>query len=195
MTLTRAIIATAASLLFAVSTTPQAQEKEKNPMVKMTTNYGPIEIEVFPKEAPVTAENFLRYVRDGFYDGVIFHRVVPNFVIQGGGMEPGMKEKQTRPPIKNEADNGLKNDRGTLSMARTNDPDSASSQFFINLKDNDFLNHTGKTPRGWGYAVFARVVSGMEVVDEIAKTPTTSAGFHQDVPAKDIIIEKAEIID
>jgi peptidyl-prolyl cis-trans isomerase B (cyclophilin B) len=195
MAIPRVFIALAASLLLAATFTSQAQDKDKNPMVRMTTNYGTIEIEVLPEQAPLTAENFLRYVRDGFYDGVIFHRVVPNFVIQGGGMEPGMKEKETRPPIKNEADNGLKNDRGSLSMARTNEPDSASSQFFINLKDNEFLDHTAKTPRGWGYAVFAKVVSGMDVVDKIAKVPTTNSGFHQDVPTEDVVIEKAEVVE
>jgi len=195
MAIPRVFIALAASLLLAATFTSQAQDKDKNPMVRMTTNYGTIEIEVLPEQAPLTAENFLRYVRDGFYDGVIFHRVVPNFVIQGGGMEPGMKEKETRPPIKNEADNGLKNDRGSLSMARTNEPDSASSQFFINLKDNEFLDHTAKTSRGWGYAVFAKVVSGMDVVDKIAKVPTTNSGFHQDVPTEDVVIEKAEVVE
>lgn len=195
MAIPRLFIVLAASILLAATSSSQAQDKQKNPMVRMTTNYGTIEIEVLPEQAPVTAENFLRYVRDGFYDGVIFHRVVPNFVIQGGGMEPGMKEKETRPAIKNEADNGLKNDRGTLSMARTNEPDSASSQFFVNLKDNDFLNHTAKTPRGWGYAVFAKVVSGMDVVDKIAKVPTSNAGFHQDVPTEDVVIEKAELVE
>ncbi len=178
-----------------VISSPLAQTNKKdNTMVRFTTNYGVIDIEVFDEQAPVTAKNFVAYVNDGFYDGLIMHRVIPGFVIQGGGFEPGMKERPTRDPIKNEADNGLKNDRGTLSMARTNDPNSASSQFFINLKDNAFLNHTGKDPRGWGYAVFAKVVEGMDVVEKIAAVETASAGFHDDVPKKDIIITKAELV-
>ena len=172
-----------------------AQNNEAKTMVKMTTNLGTIEIEVFQDQAPLTVANFLQYVRDGFYDGVIFHRVIPNFVIQGGGFTPGMQQKETRDPIQNEADNGLKNSRGTLSMARTNEPHSASSQFFINLRDNSSLDHRGKDTRGWGYAVFARVVSGMEVVDQIAAVETTSAGFHRDVPATDVVIEKAVVAE
>lgn len=163
-------------------------------MVRFTTNHGVIDIEVFDNAAPITAKNFADYVKDGFYDGLIMHRVIPGFVIQGGGFEPGMKERPTRDAIKNEADNGLKNDRGTLSMARTGDPNSASSQFFINLKDNDFLNHTGKNPKGWGYAVFAKVVEGMDVVDKIAGVETARAGVHDDVPTKDVIVTKAEIL-
>jgi cyclophilin family peptidyl-prolyl cis-trans isomerase len=178
-----------------VISSPLAQtNKQANTMVRFSTNYGVIDIEVFDDQAPVTAKNFITYVNDGFYDGLIMHRVIPGFVIQGGGFEPGMKERPTRDAIKNEADNGLKNDRGTLSMARTNDPNSASSQFFINLKDNAFLNHTGKDPKGWGYAVFAKVVQGMDVVDKIAGVETADAGFHDDVPRKDVIITKAEIL-
>lgn len=163
-------------------------------MIRFTTNKGIIDIELDFDNAPKTAANFEQYVKDGFYDGVIFHRVIPGFMIQGGGMEPGLKEKKTRAPIENEADNGLKNDRGSIAMARTSDPHSASAQFFINLVDNSFLNHSGKTAQGWGYAVFGKVVAGMEVVDEIAKVRTGRLGMHADVPTEDIVIEKAEVI-
>ena len=164
-------------------------------MIRMTTNKGVIDIELDIEKAPITTENFLAYVKDGFYDGTIFHRVIETFMVQGGGMEPGMKEKQTKDPIKNEADNGLKNDRGTLAMARTNDPHSATAQFFFNVTDNGFLNHSSPSMDGWGYCVFAKVIKGMDVVDEIKGVATTTAGFHQDVPAEEIIIEKAEIIE
>lgn len=163
-------------------------------MIRLHTNKGIIDIELNFEQAPETAKNFQQYVEDGFYNGVIFHRVIPGFMIQGGGMEPGLKEKNTRAPIKNEADNGLKNDRGTIAMARTQDPHSASAQFFINLKDNDFLNHSGKSLQGWGYAVFGQVVAGMDVVDSIATVKTGRMGYHSDVPTEDIIIEKAEVI-
>lgn len=163
-------------------------------MIRLHTNKGIIDIELNFEQAPETAKNFQQYVEDGFYNGVIFHRVIPGFMIQGGGMEPGLKEKNTRAPIKNEADNGLKNDRGTIAMARTQDPHSASAQFFINLKDNDFLNHSGKSLQGWGYAVFGKVVAGMDVVDNIATVKTGRMGYHSDVPTEDIIIEKAEVI-
>ena len=168
---------------------------QENTMVKMMTNQGVIELEMFTAEAPDTTANFIDYVNNGFFDGLIFHRVIPGFVIQGGGFEPGMKHRNPGAPIQNEADNGLKNLRGTLSMARTSDPHSATSQFFINLKDNDFLDHSGKNANGWGYAVFAKVVSGMDVVDRIAKAPTGNAAGHSDVPVEDMIIEKAEVID
>ncbi len=177
-----------------VSSTLAQVNKEENTMIRFTTSLGSIDIEVYEDTAPKTAENFLNYIKDGFYDGLIFHRVIPGFVVQGGGFEPEMKERATRAPIGNEADNGLKNDRGTLSMARTNDPHSASSQFFINLKDNDFLNHTGTNPRGWGYAVFAKVVNGMDVVDKIAGVPTGTVGAFSDVPKQDVVITKAEIL-
>ncbi len=153
------------------------------------TNQGNFEVELFEKEAPISSENFLAYVDDGFFDGVIFHRVIPGFMIQGGGFEPGMKQKKTKAPIKNEAKNGLKNSRGTLSMARTNDIDSATAQFFINLVDNDFLDHSG--PANYGYAVFGKVTSGIEVIDKIAKVATTNRSGHQNVPAADVIITKA----
>ena len=164
-------------------------------MVKLNTNKGTIVIEMFEKEAPETVANFLQYAKDGFYNGTIFHRVIDGFMIQGGGMEPGMKEKATRDSIKNEADNGLKNERGTLAMARTPDPHSASSQFFINVNDNHFLNFTAPNEQGYGYCVFAKVVEGMDVVDEIKGVATGTSGFHQDVPVEDVIIESVEIVD
>ena len=160
-------------------------------MVRLETNYGNITLELDFDKAPVTAENFAQYVRDGFYDGTIFHRVINNFMIQGGGFEPGMKQKETREPIENEADNGLKNDCYTIAMARTMEPHSASAQFFINVADNDFLNHSGKNMQGWGYAVFGKVTAGTEVVEKIKLLPTTSKSGHQDVPVDDIVIEKA----
>ena len=162
-------------------------------MVKLHTNFGTITLELYADKAPVTVENFLNYVNDGFYNGTIFHRVISNFMIQGGGMEPGMKEKATNAPIKNEADNGVSNERGTIAMARTMEPHSASAQFFINVKDNTFLDHRSPTPDGWGYAVFGRVVDGMDVVDKIKDVATGNAGFHQDVPVEDVIIETAEV--
>ena len=149
-----------------------------------------MKIELFEDKAPLTCENFLNYVRDGFYDGTIFHRVIPNFVLQGGGMDENMREKQTGKPIKNEADNGLKNLRGSLSMARTQAVDSATSQFFINLRDNAFLDHGA---RDFGYAVFARVVEGLEVMDAIAAVPTGSFGFHQDVPKEPVLITRVAV--
>ena len=156
-------------------------------MIVMETSMGTMKIELFEDKAPITCENFLNYVRDGFYDGNIFHRVIPNFVLQGGGMTETMREKQTGKPIKNEADNGLKNLRGTLSMARTQAVDSATSQFFINLRDNAFLDHGA---RDFGYAVFARVVEGSEVMDAIAAVPTGNHGFHQDVPKEPVLITR-----
>lgn len=167
---------------------------QEKTMIKMTTNFGVIEIELFTEQAPNTTENFIQYVNDGFFDGLIFHRVIPSFMIQGGGFEPGMRQKSPNTPIQNEADNGLKNERGTLSMARTNDPHSATSQFFISVKDNAFLDFKSKDASGWGYAVFAKVVSGMDVVDSIAQTPTGKSGGHGDVPLEDVVIEKAEVV-
>ncbi|GHB63853.1 peptidyl-prolyl cis-trans isomerase [Psychrosphaera saromensis] len=164
-------------------------------MVVLTTNFGDIKIELFAEEAPKTVENFLNYVTSGFYDGVIFHRVIPGFMVQGGGMLPGMEEKDGNASINNEANNGLKNDRGTLAMARTQEPHSASSQFFINSADNAFLNFRSETPDGWGYCVFAKVVEGMDIVDKISATKTGNAGYHQDVPVEDVIIEKAVVTD
>ncbi|MEN5244831.1 peptidyl-prolyl cis-trans isomerase [Pseudomonas moraviensis] len=164
--------------------------------VKLTTNHGDIVIELNAEKAPITVANFLEYVKAGHYENVVFHRVIKGFMIQGGGFEPGMQEKKDkRPSIKNEADNGLKNEKYTLAMARTMDPHSASAQFFINATNNSFLNHTAKTAQGWGYAVFGKVVAGTEVVDKIESVATTSKAGHQDVPADDVIIEKAEIIE
>lgn len=162
--------------------------------VKLVTNMGDIVLELDGEKAPVTTENFLNYVKDGFYTNVVFHRVIPNFMIQGGGFEPGMNQKDTNAPIKNEADNGLKNDKYTIAMARTQDPHSASAQFFINTNNNDFLNFSAPTVQGWGYAVFGKVVEGTEVVDAIEKVETGTRGFHGDVPREDVVIESAEII-
>ena len=161
-------------------------------MIVMETSMGTMKIELFADKAPLTCENFLTYVRDGFYDGTIFHRVIANFMLQGGGMTETMREKETNKPIKNEADNGLKNLRGTLSMARTQAVDSATSQFFINLRDNAFLDHGA---RDFGYAVFAQVVEGLEVMDAIATVPTGSFGFHQDVPKEPVLIVRMTVED
>jgi len=165
-------------------------EKEK-PVVVLTTSKGKIRIELDAEKAPITVENFLGYVDQGFYDGTVFHRVIPGFMIQGGGFTPEMKQKETGKPIRNEAGNGLENARGTLAMARTNVVDSATAQFFVNLTDNDFLNHTGEDPRSFGYAVFGRVVDGMDVVDQIAAVPTATRGPHQNVPSEPVVIESA----
>ncbi|APQ10889.1 peptidylprolyl isomerase [Pseudomonas oryzihabitans] len=164
-------------------------------MIKLHTNHGVITLELFEDKAPDTAANFKEYVKSGHYDGTIFHRVIGNFMIQGGGFEPGMKQKPTRAPIKNEANNGVSNDIGTVAMARTMDPHSASAQFFINVSNNTFLNHTAPTSQGWGYAVFGKVVEGMDVVNAIKGVATTSKAGHQDVPSEDVIIEKAEIVE
>lgn len=164
-------------------------------MIKMITNKGTIMIEMNAEKAPETVANFEQYAKDGFYNGTIFHRVIDGFMIQGGGMEPGMKEKATRDSIKNEADNGLSNERGTIAMARTPDPHSASSQFFINLKDNNFLNFTSADAQGYGYCVFGKVVEGMDIVDEIKNVATGSYGGHQDVPTEDVVIESVEVVD
>ncbi len=163
-------------------------------MVKLHTSKGVITLELDAEKAPVTTENFLQYVRDGFYDGTIFHRVIDGFMIQGGGFEPGMSQKPTRAPIRNEAANGLKNDAYTIAMARTSVPDSATAQFFINVANNSFLNFTAPTPQGYGYAVFGKVTEGREVVDAIRKMRTVSRAGHQDVPEEDVVITKAEIV-
>jgi peptidyl-prolyl cis-trans isomerase B (cyclophilin B) len=160
---------------------------------RMQTNKGTIVLELDAGKAPETVANFVEYAKSGHYDGTIFHRVIPGFMIQGGGFEPGMSQKTTRAPIKNEADNGLKNDTGTIAMARTPDPNSATSQFFINVKDNGFLNYTAPNAQGWGYCVFGKVVDGMDVVRDIEKVATTSRSGHQDVPKEDVIIEKVTI--
>lgn len=164
-------------------------------MIKLHTNHGVITLKLFADEAPETAANFIQYVKDGHYDNTIFHRVISNFIIQGGGFDTDMQQKSTRATIKNEANNGLSNKKGTIAMARTMEPHSASAQFFINVQDNDFLDHTAPTTQGWGYTVFGEVVDGMDVVEAIKGVATTSRNGHQDVPREDVIIEKAEIVE
>ncbi|MDD2725269.1 MAG: peptidylprolyl isomerase [Methylovulum sp.] len=187
------------ALLFSLTTTLSfAKEKpmpETPSKIKLTTSLGVITIQLNPEKAPISSANFLAYVKEGFYSGTIFHRVIPDFMAQGGGFDTSFTQKAVHAPIKNEANNGLTNKRGTLAMARTNVPDSATGQFFINLKDNTFLNHTSPTPSGWGYAVFGEVIEGMDVVDAMAKVPTGNRGGHQDVPKTDIVLEKAEVVE
>ena len=160
--------------------------------VRMSTILGDMTLELDVENAPKTVENFVNYASSGFYDGTIFHMVINNFMVQGGGFDTGMRQKTTEAPIDNEANNGLKNNRGTIAMARTMDPHSATAQFFINLKDNAFLDHSGKTAQGWGYCVFGEVIEGMDVVDNIAKAKTGNSGGHQDVPVKDVVIESVK---
>lgn len=162
--------------------------------VKLTTSFGDIVLELDEVKAPLTVANFVQYVNDGHFDGTVFHRVIDNFMIQGGGFVPGMTQKNTRDNIQNEADNGLKNVAYSIAMARTPDPHSASSQFFINVSDNDFLDFQGKTSQGWGYAVFGKVIEGKEVVDKIKGVKTGTRGFHRDVPVEDVLITKAQVI-
>ncbi len=164
------------------------------PVVELETNMGAIVIELNEEKAPKTVENFLNYVKSGHYDGTIFHRIIDGFMIQGGGMDAEMNEKATNAPIENEADNGLKNDKGTIAMARTQDPHSATSQFFVNVKDNDFLNHSGKNMQGWGYTVFGKVTSGMDVIDKMRGVPTGRFGMHADVPKEPVVINSATIV-
>ncbi len=163
-------------------------------MIKLTTSHGVIALELNAEKAPKTVANFLAYIEAGHYDGTIFHRVIRDFMIQGGGMTPGMDQKKTKAPIENEAANGLKNKRGSIAMARTGDPHSATAQFFINTVDNDFLDFKSPSGQGWGYCVFGEVVEGMDVVDKIRAVRTGNKGFHQDVPVDDVIIEKAEVV-
>ena len=188
-----------ASAAPAASSTPSTTEGTKsmstNPRVKLHTNQGDIVITLDAAKAPKTVANFLTYTNEGFYNGTVFHRVIDGFMVQGGGFEPGMKQKQTHAPIENEANNGLKNDKYTLAMARTSDPHSATAQFFINVSNNDFLNFTAPTPNGWGYAVFGTVTEGTDVVDKIKGVKTGNKGFHQNVPNEDVIIEKAEVLE
>jgi len=184
-------------MLFLTSTLSFATENKMSDTqtkVKVTTTLGAFIIRLNTEKAPVSSANFLTYVNEGFYNGTIFHRVIPGFMAQGGGFDTSFKQKAVHAPIKNEANNGLVNSRGTLAMARTNDPNSATAQFFINYKDNSFLNHTSPTASGWGYAVFGEVIEGMDVVDAMAKQATGNRGGHQDVPKTDIVIEKAEVI-
>ncbi len=178
-------------LLFTISSITQAETT----MVKMDTNQGTIILELDADKAPTTVKNFVTYANEGFYDGTIFHRVISNFMIQGGGFTEDMSQKTTHDPIKNEANNGLKNSNGTIAMARTGDPHSATAQFFINVKDNDFLNFSSETPQGWGYAVFGKVTEGMDVVNKIKDTSTSTNGPYQDVPIEAIIIEKVTIVE
>ena len=178
------------------STYAAAEPTKGNTMiVDMQTSKGTIVLELYPDQAPETVANFVQYARGGFYDGTVFHRVIPKFMIQGGGFEPGMQQKSTRGQIKNEADNGLKNEAGTIAMARTSDPHSATAQFFINVNDNTFLNHTSPTPQGWGYAVFGKVIDGMDVVREIEGVQTGNRGGHGDVPVEDVVIEQVRVRD
>ncbi len=184
----------AAALLWAGSGA-EAEGVGGNPRVRLSTSLGDIVLELYPQKAPVTVANFLEYVRDGFYNGTVFHRVINGFMIQGGGLTADLRLKATRPPIKNEADNGLTNQAFTVAMARTPDPDSASAQFFINLEDNDFLNHTAKTQQGWGYAVFGKVVDGTDVVQKIGKVQTTTKGPYADVPVTPVVIKEAVVLE
>jgi cyclophilin family peptidyl-prolyl cis-trans isomerase len=193
-----AALAAAAALplaAFAQSKTTACTPKGNTPMkVKLTTSMGPIVIELNKEKAPISVENFVKYVQAGHYDGTIFHRVIDGFMIQGGGFTRDMKQKPVSAPIKNEGANGLKNDNYTVAMARTGVRDSATSQFFINVKDNEFLNYTGESPQGWGYAVFGKVVEGKEVVEKIKKVATGNAGGHQNVPTQAVVIDKAECV-
>lgn len=185
-------------MLFSFTTFLWAKENKMSDTVtkiKLTTSLGAIVVQLNSEKAPISSANFLNYVKEGFYNGTIFHRVIPDFMAQGGGFDTKFVQKNTHAEIQNEGDNGLKNKRGTLAMARTNAPHSASSQFFINYKDNSFLDHTGKNASGWGYAVFAEVIEGMNVVDAMAKVATGNRGGHGDVPKTDIVIEKAEVLE
>ena len=183
------IIATALALLITLLPVPALAQ---SPQVELKTSQGVVTLELYPDRAPKTVENFLQYVREGFYNGTVFHRVIPNFMIQGGGFTADMAQKPTRGPIINEAANGLRNNTGWVAMARTSDPHSASAQFFINVKDNDFLNHPGQS--GWGYAVFGRVVGGMDIVNRIAAVPTANRGPHANVPVTPVVIESARVL-
>ena len=174
---------------------PPAWAERSLVLIKLETSMGDITVELNKEKAPVTVENFLAYVNNGTYDGTIFHRVINGFMIQGGGMDKDMQSKPTNAPIQNEADNGLDNEPYSLAMARTNDPHSATSQFFINVADNKFLNHKNKTPQGWGYAVFGKVVEGQDVVDKIKAVTTTTVGFYQDVPKEPVVITKASVLE
>ena len=182
------------TFLFALGLTISTTVAAANPQVELRTNMGSIVLELEPTKAPQSVDNFLQYVKSGHYDGTIFHRVIPGFMVQGGGFTSDMREKPARGGIKNEAANGLRNNVGTVAMARTPDPHSASAQFFINVADNDFLNHTAPTPQGYGYAVFGKVVKGMDVVKRIAAVSTGTKAQHSDVPLKPVVIERAQIV-
>ena len=180
------------SIVVVLAVSFAAIARDDNPRVDLETSKGKIVLELYADKAPQSVKNFLAYVEAGYYDGTIFHRVIPDFMIQGGGFTVEMKKKGTQPPIQNEADNGVRNERGTIAMARTQDPHSATAQFFINTKDNDFLNHKGKSPQGWGYAAFGRVIEGMGVVDAISNTKTVTRGMYRDVPQEPIVITRAQ---
>lgn len=182
------------SLTSTLSFSTEKTMSDTQTKVKLTTTLGEVVIQLNTEKAPVSSANFLTYVNEGFYNGTVFHRIIPDFMAQGGGFDTSFNQKAVHAPIKNEANNGLKNTRGTLAMARTNDPDSATAQFFINYKDNSFLNHTSQTSSGWGYAVFGEVIEGMDVVDAMAKQATSNRGGHENVPKTDIVIEKAEVV-
>lgn len=173
----------------------QAQAADPDPAVKLETSLGDIVVRLDARKAPISTANFVQYVKSGFYDGTVFHRVIKNFMIQGGGFTPDLKQKSARASIRNEADNGLKNKKYTIAMARTSEPHSASAQFFINTKDNDFLDFKSQTPQGWGYAVFGKVIKGQEVVDKIAAVQTGKKGYYDDVPMENVIIKKAVIVE
>lgn len=173
----------------------QANAAEPDPAVKLETSLGDIVVRLDSRKAPISTANFVQYVKSGFYDGTVFHRVIKNFMIQGGGMTGDLKQKPTRASIRNEADNGLKNKKYTIAMARTGEPHSASSQFFINTKDNDFLDFKSQTPQGWGYAVFGKVIKGQEVVDKIAAVQTGKRGYYDDVPMENVVIKKAVVVE
>jgi peptidyl-prolyl cis-trans isomerase B (cyclophilin B) len=194
-TLRRGLLLVIASVALQAYAQPAAAADASTlPRVKLSTNMGDIVLELNPAKAPKTVANFLNYVKSGHYSGTVFHRVIPGFMIQGGGMDGNLREKATQAPIENEASNGLKNDRYTIAMARTSNPNSASAQFFINVANNDFLNHTAPTLQGWGYAVFGKVIQGAEVVDKIAAVRTNNAGRYQDVPQSPIIINAATVL-
>ncbi|MEW5912676.1 MAG: peptidylprolyl isomerase [Thermodesulfobacteriota bacterium] len=183
------------ALILTFTAGAQAAGARSHPVVKLQTSMGDITLELDAAKAPKTTANFLAYVKKGFYDGTVFHRVIDGFMIQGGGLTADMQTKPTGNPITNEADNGLMNDKYTVAMARTMDPHSATAQFFINVADNDFLNHSGKNPQGWGYAVFGKVTAGQDVVDQIKGVATTTKGMHQDVPVKPVVINKAVVVE
>jgi peptidyl-prolyl cis-trans isomerase B (cyclophilin B) len=190
------LLAAILGLILTLSTAGSwAQAERRNPLVKLTTNMGEITLELYPDKAPETVANFLAYVKAGHYDGTIFHRVINGFMIQGGGFTADMSQKPTNAPVKNEADNGLKNEAYTVAMARTQDPHSASAQFFINVKNNDFLNHTAKNMQGWGYTVFGKVTAGQGVVNKIKGVATGRKGMFDDVPVETVVIEKAEVLE
>ena len=191
----RIVLVAALIMMMTISNTVAKDSKEKNPKINIETTKGKIVLQLNSEKAPVTVSNFLEYVKSGHYDGTVFHRVIQNFMIQGGGFTADMRQKAVNDPIKNEADNGLKNDRGTIAMARTPNPHSATAQFFINTVDNSFLNHKSKDMNGWGYAVFGKVIEGMGVVDTIASVKTGIKGGHRDVPVEPVVILKATVED